>query len=323
MRIIISPAKKMVEDPDTFLPEGLPAFLPEAERLLSALRTLTPRELKRLWACNDAIAALNVERLAHMDLRRARTPALLAYEGIQYRYLAPGVLEVGALQYVASHLRIVSGLYGLLRPFDAVTPYRLEMQARLAVDGHRDLYGFWGGRLGEALGAETDTVIDLASKEYSRAVLPHLRIRPAACEIELHPCFQQEELFRFLLQEGIQPIGYMPMGSPARPERDMVPGDVADLSLPEIRAIGEAHGVSAAAVALKWAVQRGQIPIPFSLHHYAENLRCITEDPLTEEEMNRIAALEKGNRLVKGQVFLWPGARDWHDLWDEDGSIPG
>ena len=113
------------------------------------------------------------------------------------------------------------------------------------------------------------------------------------------------------------------MGSPARPERDMVPGDVADLSLPEIRAIGEAHGVSAAAVALKWAVQRGQIPIPFSLHHYAENLRCITEDPLTEEEMNRIAALEKGNRLVKGQVFLWPGARDWHDLWDEDGSIPG
>ena len=156
-----------------------------------------------------------------------------------------------------------------------------------------------------------------------RAVLPHLRIRPAACEIELHPCFQQEELFRFLLQEGIQPIGYMPMGSPARPERDMVPGDVADLSLPEIRAIGEAHGVSAAAVALKWAVQRGQIPILFSLHHYAENLRCITEDPLTEEEMNRIAALEKGNRLVKGQVFLWPGARDWHDLWDEDGSIPG
>lgn len=95
MRIIISPAKKMVEDPDTFLPEGLPAFLPEAERLLSALRTLTPRELKRLWACNDAIAALNVERLSHMDLRRARTPALLAYEGIQYRYLAPGVLEEG------------------------------------------------------------------------------------------------------------------------------------------------------------------------------------------------------------------------------------
>ena len=174
VRIIISPAKKMVEDPDTFRPEGLPVFLPQAERLLSALRDLTPQELQRLWGCSDAIAAVNVERLARMDLRRARTPALLAYEGIQYRYLAPGVLEEEALRYVGEHLRILSGLYGLLRPFDAVAPYRLEMQARLAVDGCRDLYGYWGGRLGEALGAETDTVVDLASREYSRAVLPHL-----------------------------------------------------------------------------------------------------------------------------------------------------
>ena len=174
MRIIISPAKKMVEDPDTFLPEGLPVFLPEAERLLSALRTLTPRELKRLWACNDAIAALNVERLSHMDLRRARTPALLAYEGIQYRYMAPQVFTDREFAYVQEHLRILSGFYGVLRPLDGVTPYRLEMQARLTVGEARDLYGFWGSRLGEALGAETDTVIDLASKEYSRAVLPHL-----------------------------------------------------------------------------------------------------------------------------------------------------
>ena len=183
MRIIISPAKKMREDPDTFRPEGLPALLPAAERLLSALRALTPQQLKKLWSCSDAIAALNVERLACMDLRRAVTPALLAYEGIQYRYLAPGVLEEGALSYVGEHLHIVSGLYGLLRPFDAVTPYRLEMQAKLAVDGHRDLYGFWGGRLGAALGAETDTVVDLASKEYSRAVLPHLppRTRVVTC----------------------------------------------------------------------------------------------------------------------------------------------
>lgn len=175
VRIIISPAKKMVEDRDAFAPTGLPVFLPEAERLVAALQAMPPGKLKKLWGCNDAIAALNIERLAHMDLRRAWTPALLAYEGIQYRYLAPGVLEEEPLRYVEEHLRIVSGLYGLLRPFDAVTPYRLEMQAKLAVEGHRDLYGFWGARLGQALGAETDTVVDLASKEYSRAVLPHLR----------------------------------------------------------------------------------------------------------------------------------------------------
>ena len=174
VRIIISPAKKMVEDRDTFAPTDLPAFLAEAERLAAALRAMTSGELKKLWGCNDAIAALNVERLARMDLRRAQTPALLAYEGIQYRYLAPGVLEEGALRYVEEHLRIVSGLYGLLRPFDAVTPYRLEMQAKLSVDGNRDLYGFWGARLGRALRSETDTVVELASKEYSRAVVPHL-----------------------------------------------------------------------------------------------------------------------------------------------------
>lgn len=157
------------------------------------------------------------------------------------------------------------------------------------------------------------------------AVLPHLKIKPAACEMELHPCFQQQELFDYLTAREIQPVGYMPLGSPNRPERDMFEGDVADMQTPEIRSIAERHGVHTAEVALKWAVQRGQIPIPFSTHegHYASNLRCTTEDPLTEEEMKLISTLERNNRLVKGQVFLWEGAKDWHDLWDEDGVIVG
>ena len=173
MRLLISPAKKMREE-DFLAPVGEPLFLHRAGRLLEALRAMPYPQLKKLLACSDAIARQNYQRYQAMDLARAFTPALLAYEGIQYRYLAPGVLEEEPLRYVEEHLRIVSGLYGLLRPFDAVTPYRLEMQAKLAVEGHRDLYGFWGARLGRALGAETDTVVDLASKEYSRAVLPHL-----------------------------------------------------------------------------------------------------------------------------------------------------
>lgn len=174
MRILISPAKKMREDTDTFLPEGLPAFLPQTEHLKAALEAMSPQELQRLWRCNDAIAALNVERLAHMDLRRHLTPALFSYEGIQYRYLAPGALEEAALDYLREHLRILSGFYGLLRPFDGVTPYRLEMQARLNVDSTGDLYGFWGSALAETLAAESDVVVNLASREYSRAVEPHL-----------------------------------------------------------------------------------------------------------------------------------------------------
>ena len=151
MYMIISPAKRMRTDTDTLPPRDLPAFLPEAERLLGALRALPPGERKALWRCSDAIAARNEERLGDMDLHRGLTPAILSYEGIQYQYMAPGVFETGQYAYLQRHLRILSGLYGILRPFDGVTPYRLEMQARLAADGHRDLYDFWGDKLARSL----------------------------------------------------------------------------------------------------------------------------------------------------------------------------
>ena len=174
MRIIISPAKKMREDTDTLAPWDLPAFLADTERLKAALQGMTPQELQALWRCNDAIARQNVARLAAMDLRRRLTPAILAYEGIQYQYMAPGVFTAEELDYIQEHLRILSGFYGLLRPFDGVTPYRLEMQARLSADGEEDLYAFWGRKLADRLAEETDCVIDLASQEYSRAVKPRL-----------------------------------------------------------------------------------------------------------------------------------------------------
>lgn len=152
------------------------------------------------------------------------------------------------------------------------------------------------------------------------AVLPSLEIAPAACEIELHPCFQQQKLFEYLVSHHIQPIGYMPIGSPARPERDKMKTDIADLELPEMQRIADKHGVHPALIALKWASQRGQIPIPFSTTkaNYINNLKCLTEDPLSSEEMEIIAGLERNNRLVKGHVFLWEGAEDWHALWDEE-----
>ena len=174
MQIIISPAKKMRVDTDSLPIQALPDFLPETERLLAVLRAMTPKELQALWKCNDSIAALNVERLAAMDLRRCLTPAVLSYEGIQYQYMAPSVFETEQYDFIQEHLCIVSGFYGLLRPFDGVTPYRLEMQAKLAVDGSQDMYAFWGDKLARRLAEETDFVLDLASKEYSRAVEPHL-----------------------------------------------------------------------------------------------------------------------------------------------------
>ena len=153
------------------------------------------------------------------------------------------------------------------------------------------------------------------------AVLPKLRIKPAACESELHPCFQQQALFDYLVAHDILPIGYMPLGSPRRPERDILPEDIADMQMPELVEIAKAHNCHPAIICLKWALQRGQLPIPFSVHNYEANLRAAVTEKLTDAEMATIATLERNNRLVKGQVFLWPGARDWHDLWDEDGVI--
>jgi alcohol dehydrogenase (NADP+) len=155
------------------------------------------------------------------------------------------------------------------------------------------------------------------------AVLPLCRIRPAAIEMELHPSFQQPELFRYILKREIQPIGFCPIGSPTRPDRDKTPDDVVDIQMPEVVEIAKAHGVHPAVICIKWAVQRGQTPIPFSIYEneYTSNLRCVTEDPLTEAEMDSIRRADKNCRLIKGQVFLWPGSNDWHDLWDEDGTI--
>ena len=155
------------------------------------------------------------------------------------------------------------------------------------------------------------------------AVLPLCRIRPVALEMELHPSFQQPELFAYAVSQEILPIGYCPIGSPSRPERDRTVEDVADMELPSIIAAARSHQVHPAVICLKWAVQRGQVPIPFSVKEsqYIANLECVTWDPLTDEEMEAISRDDKGCRLVKGQVFLWEGAKGWEDLWDMDGRI--
>ena len=174
MRIIISPAKKMREDLDSLAWQDLPRFLPQTQKILDMLRGMSYQQLKKLWGCNDRLTAQNVERLERMDLHQRLTPALLSYEGIQYRYMAPGVFTNGEWDYVQEHLRILSGFYGLLRPLDGVTPYRLEMQARLAVGGAKDLYAYWSGRLARALEEEDSCILNLASREYSSAVSRHL-----------------------------------------------------------------------------------------------------------------------------------------------------
>ena len=174
MKLIISPAKKMNMADDFLACEQLPAFLEKTGILLEYLKSLPYEALKKLLACNDAIARLNFERYQQMDLRTRLTPALLAYEGIQYQYMAPSVFTREQFNYVQQNLRILSGFYGILKPMDGVVPYRLEMQAKVKTDFCRNLYDFWKDNLFCSLKKEDDTLVNLASAEYSKAILPYV-----------------------------------------------------------------------------------------------------------------------------------------------------
>lgn len=174
MKIILSPAKKMNIDEDALAAGGMPQFIEQTEEILGWLRSQPAEALQKMWGCSDKIAKQNLERLEYMDLKRQLTPAMISYEGIAYQYMAPAVFDLDQLNYVQEHLRILSAFYGVLRPLDGVTPYRLEMQAKAKVAGSRNLYEFWGKRLYEAVMDESRTVINLASKEYSKCIEKYL-----------------------------------------------------------------------------------------------------------------------------------------------------
>lgn len=183
MKIIISPAKKMKVNTDTLEVRALPVYLHEAEYLRQYLSELSYEELKSLWKCNDQIARINYERVRTMNLRMQLTPALLSYEGIQYQYMAPAVLEDGQWEYVQEHVCILSGFYGVVHPLDGVTPYRLEMQTKVNLPNVKNLYEYWGEKIYREVSADTEVIVNLASKEYSKCVEKYLtpEIRYITC----------------------------------------------------------------------------------------------------------------------------------------------
>jgi diketogulonate reductase-like aldo/keto reductase len=156
-----------------------------------------------------------------------------------------------------------------------------------------------------------------------KLLLRDASIKPAVNEMELHPHFQQPELFDFVRANGMEPIGYCPIGSPNRPPRDRTPDDTVDIEDPVIGAIAERLGVHPAVVCVKWAIERGQTPIPLSIkrRNYLANLQAAVTEPLTGAEMRAIAGIDRNCRLIKGQVFLWKENQSWEDLWDPDGEI--
>ena len=156
-----------------------------------------------------------------------------------------------------------------------------------------------------------------------KLLLRDARIKPAVNEMEMHPHFQQPELFRFVRENGLEAIAYSPIGSPDRPERDRTPDDTVDIEDPVIVNIAQRLNVHPAVVCLKWLVQLGATPIPMSTkrRNYLANLQGVVSTPLTEADMQAIAGIDKNCRLIKGQVFLWKPNQAWEDLWDVNGEI--
>ena len=190
MKIIISPAKKMNIDTDTFHYRNLPVFLDHTKEIMSHMKSLSYAEVKKLWGCNDSIAELNFNRFKEMNLEQCLTPAIISYEGIQYQYMAPIVLSDDALEYLEKHLRILSGFYGVLKPFDGVTPYRLEMQVK-------GLYQYWGDSLYHEVCDNDHIILNLASKEYSKCIEKYL-----TPEDHFVTCIFGEEISGKIVQKG-------------------------------------------------------------------------------------------------------------------------
>ncbi len=201
MKIILSPAKKMRVETDCMPVKALPRFLDKAEKLMHFMKSLSLEDARQIWKCSEKLAILNYERFARMDLQRGLTPALLSYEGIQYQYMAPNVFSERQWEYVEEHLRILSGFYGILSPLDGVVPYRLEMQAKgnFFLDGEacKDLYEVWKEEPAEALLSEASWVLNLASREYAKAVEPYLKRK-----IPYITCIFGEEHNGKIIQKG-------------------------------------------------------------------------------------------------------------------------
>lgn len=192
LQVVISPAKQMRTAQDAFDVLGIPPFAHQTARLHQALLGIEREDgaagLQALWNVSDRLLTtcldtlhefmpvLSDTDLADPDIARRISPAVMSYHGIQYQSMAPEVMDSAQLAWLQDHLWILSGLYGCVRPFHAVEPYRLEMGAKLAVDDARDLYAFWSDKLARAIapaGSNT-TIVNLASVEYAKAVLPNL-----------------------------------------------------------------------------------------------------------------------------------------------------
>lgn len=218
MKIIISPAKKMKRE-EYVAPLHRPMFLKEAGELLSFLRSLSDSEMAKVWKVKGALLSSSLSSLSMLSLEDIGSPAIFSYDGIQYTYMSPSSFTDSMLEYAEKNLRIISGLFGLLRPLDGVGTYRLEMESPISIPGYGDLYSYWGGKIASSLMEDDRLLVNLASAEYSKAVLPYLPstvtvVTPVFLDWEkgryvskgVYAKMERGEMVRFLSETGAETV---------------------------------------------------------------------------------------------------------------------
>ena len=218
MKIIISPAKKMRRE-EYVAPLHRPMFLKEAGELLSFLRSLSDSEMAKVWKVKGALLSSSLSSLSMLSLEDIGSPAIFSYDGIQYTYMSPSSFTDSMLEYAEKNLRIISGLYGLLKPLDGVGTYRLEMESPISIPGYGDLYSYWGGKIASSLMEDDRLLVNLASAEYSKAVLPYLPstvtvVTPVFLDWEkgryvskgVYAKMERGEMVRFLAETGAESV---------------------------------------------------------------------------------------------------------------------
>ena len=178
MIVIVSPTKTMHEQGKQ-QPCGIPMFAQESKKILEKLKELDMQAIQTLMKVNETIAEQNFKRYQAMRFDHKGTCALELYDGLAFKYMQADAYSQKEKDYVQEHVRILSGFYGVLRPFDSIYPYRLEMQCKLEVDGYANLYAFWHDQLAQALindvlKHQDQHIINLTSKEYEKACKPYI-----------------------------------------------------------------------------------------------------------------------------------------------------
>ncbi len=174
MKVIISPSKTMVESIKFDRKLSLPTNEKETKEIMKRLKELTVEDIRQLMKINDRLAKLNKCRFDSLTFDTNGNPAILSYDGLQYKNIQLDKFTEDEIAFLDNHVRIISGLYGVLKPFDSIYPYRLEMQSKLQIGDATSLYGYWGSKIFNTLEKETDTIINLASLEYSKIIKPYV-----------------------------------------------------------------------------------------------------------------------------------------------------